>query len=65
MSPKEFKILKDSVKSVGSWGAFRKILQGLNEESLKTLKTTQDYRYYQARVNTLEEIISLLPEVSE
>jgi len=49
----------------GSWGALLSLLQELDKESLEVLKVTQDFRYHQARVNTLEEIIRLLPNTPE
>lgn len=46
----------------GSWGSLSELLQERLKESLVILKSTVvDHRYHQARVNTLEEIISLLP----
>ncbi len=57
--------LKEKIRA-GSVPALTKYLDHLYSESLvNTLSVRDDFRYHQSRTNTIQEILSLLPETSE
>ena len=65
MDLKEQRKLKEDIKG-GSMGALIDIVKDMQTESLKRYKMTPaDHRYYQSRVNVLDELLKLLPSTPE
>ena len=65
MKLQEVRALKEQIKS-GSVAALNKYIEEeLLLDSLRHLKESKDYRFYQARVTTLEEILKLLPKAQK
>ena len=65
MNRNELKELKMKSKA-GNVLALHKYLEHLYNESLdKYLAVSADHRYYQARCNAFQDIINVLPEISE